>query len=229
MASTIVPSSPLAFEPVVLRMAVDSCTFQPQTLRVTSNAGVIRVSHVPANCLVAGTPQVADIRLGSLPAGSWRADVFLSGTATTAVESLPFSVHELDTSAISPPPLLPFDDHSGFWWSPAEGGSGLVLQQQALGSAVFGAWFIFGPTGGPEWYTVQAGHWTSNTRWTGNVYRTNGPPGTGAYDTRLVATQLAGTATLDFTQAPGAEGTARFSYTLNGVSGEKAIVRFTGL
>ena len=45
------------------------------------------------------------------------------------------------------------------------------------------------------------------------------------YDPRLVLIQAAGTATLEFRQTPGAEGIARFTYTVNNVAATKPIQR----
>lgn len=106
---------------------------------------------------------------------------------------------------------------------PQESGWGLALNQGGS-NALFGAWFVYGAGGQPEWFTLQGGQWTSSTRWTGPVYRTTGPFFAGPdFDPRLVLIQAAGNATLEFTQVPGEEGRARFTYTVNGATSTKTI------
>ena len=172
-----------------------------------------------AACLVAGSPRIVDVRLGSLAAGDYRVEVYASRTAEgTPSESLRFTVSEPVGIAVFPPPPRPLTDYSGLWWNPLESGWGLSLHQSALHS-LFGAWFVYGSGGEPEWYTLQGGQWIDSTTWRGAIYRTTGPSFAGPdYDPRLVLVQAAGTATLDFAIREGEEGRARFTYTIGGVN-----------
>lgn len=225
-ASRIVPPEPTAFEPVVLRMTVDSCSFVPGSVSVESRAQTLGVRHSLVPCLVAGPPEVVDVRLGSLPVGTYRVEVYPAPNAATPSETLAFTVSARPEIAVFPPPPKPLADHSGLWWTASEGGWGLSLHQSP-GDALFGAWFVYGAAGQPEWFTLQGGQWTSATRWTGTIYRNTGPFFAGsAYDPRLVLVQAAGTAVLDFRQVPGTEGEARFTYTVNGATSTKTITRF---
>ena len=224
--SRIVPATPTAFERVNLRMNVDSCAFVPASVHVRSAGNVLKVTHQPNNCLVAGEPRVMDIRLGSLPAGDYRVEVFASrDTDGPPAESLAFSVHEPVEIAVFPPPPRPLTDYTGLWWNPQESGWGLSLHQGAT-HTVFGAWFVYGANGEPQWFTLQQGQWLDATTWRGSILRTTGPSFAGPdYDPRLVLVLPAGSATLDFTQRPGEEDRARFTYTLNGVATTKFITR----
>lgn len=228
-ASRIVPESPTAFEPVVLRMTVDSCTFVPGSVNVASvptRAQTIGVSFTQNACLVAGPPEVVDIRLGSLPVGTYRVEVYPGANATVPTETLAFTVTARPEIAIFPPPAKPLADYSGLWWTATEGGWGLSLHQSPADS-LFGSWFVYGATGQPEWFTLQGGQWTSSTRWSGTIYRNTGPFFAGpGYDPRLVLVQSAGSAVLEFRQVPGTEGEARFTYTVNGATTTKTITRF---
>ena len=230
-ASSIVPAQPTAFERVDLRMTVDSCTFNPSTVRVRASASrhnAIAVTQRPNACLLPGTPQVVDVRLGSLASGDYHVEVYANPdgeAAGTPVETLAFSVREPAEIAVFPPPPRPLTEYSGLWWNPLESGWGLALHQSALHS-LFGAWFVYGADGEPEWYTLQDGGWTDSTTWRGAIYRTTGPFFAGpGYDPRLVLVQAAGTATLDFAIREGEEGRARFTYTLAGVTTTKVIER----
>ena len=226
-ASRIVPALPTAFEPVNLRMTVDSCTFNPASVLVNNVANVLRVTQLLNNCLVAGTPQVYDVRLGSLPPGNYRVEVYPSSDSNVAAtETFQFTVSPPVEVAMSPPPARPLTDYTGLWWTASEGGWGLSLHQSPL-HVVFASWYVYNANGQPEWYTLQGGQWTSSTRWSGTVYRNTGPFFAGpGFDPRLVLVQSAGTAVLDFSQTPATEGEARFTYTVNGASATKTITRF---
>lgn len=227
LAARIVPAHPVAFEPVALRMTVDSCAFAPGTVRVRATGGTLAVTQHLNQCLRPGEPEVVDVRLGALAPGEYRVELFASPDAgQRPVETLAFRVSERPEIAVFPPPPRPLADYTGMWWKPEESGWGLALHQSAASDALFGAWFVYGEDGQPEWFTLQGGQWTSATRWAGPVYRTTGPFFAGPdYDPRLVLVQAAGHAVLDFRQAPGEEGRGRFTFTVNGASTTKVISR----
>ncbi|MBC8022234.1 MAG: hypothetical protein H7Y14_03895 [Burkholderiales bacterium] len=225
-ASSIVPAQPTSFEQVNLRMPVDSCGYEPATVRVTLEANTFRVTQSRGYCSPPGPPQIADVRLGMLPAGDYRVEVYLYPTpAPPAVETFSFQVRDPVEAAVFPPPPRPLTDYSGIWFDPAESGWGLSLHQGAL-HTVFGLLFVYEGARQPDWYSLQGGRWTSSTTWTATVLRTTGPGlSSPVFDPALVQYLPAGTATLDFTQAPGQEGRARFTYTINGASSTKTIQR----
>jgi hypothetical protein len=230
-ASSIVPAQPTAFELVNLRMTVDSCAFNPATVRVRASASrnnTIAVTQQLNACLLPGTPQVVDVRLGALASGDYHVEVYANPdgeAAGTPVETLAFTVLDPVEIAVFPPPPRPLTDYSGLWWNPQESGWGLSLHQSALRS-LFGGWFVYGAEGRPEWFTLQAGQWLDSTTWRGTVYRTTGPFFAGPdFDPRLVLLQSAGTATLDFRHRAGEEDRARFTYTIGGVTATRTISR----
>jgi len=225
-ASQIVPATPIPFEPVNLRMTVDGCAFVPTTVRVRADGNTLKVTQHMNNCLVPGPVEIADVRLGSLAAGSYRVEVFASQDSSgTPAETLVFQVVPRPEAAVFPPPARPITDYSGLWGNTQESGWGLSLHQSAT-DVMFGALFVYDDTTAPEWFTFQGGRWESATRWTAMVYRTTGPfylaP---TFDPRLVLIQSAGAATIDFQQAAGQEGRARLSYTVDGRQVEKVITR----
>ena len=226
-ASRIVPAEPVAFQPVNLRMTVDSCSFVPGTARVAAAGAVLKVTQQLNNCLQPGSPEVVDVRLGSLAAGDYRVELYASPSTDVApIETLAFRVSTRAEIAVFPPPPRPLTDYSGLWWSPVEGGWGLSLHQGA-NDTLFGSWYVYGANGQPEWFTIQGGGWTSATRWAGTIYRNTGPFFAGPdYDPRLVLTQSAGNAVLEFRQVPGAEDRATFSYTINNATTSKTLSRF---
>lgn len=225
-ASRLVPAQPTAFEHVHLRMTVDSCTFIPASVHVRSTQNTLRVTQLLRTCLVAGSPEVVDIRLGALPAGDYRVEVYGSvDNGAVPIETLSFQVRDGPEASITPTPPYPKADYNGLWWNPLESGWGLSLHQNTF-VGLFGAWFVYGSNGQPEWFTLQGGQWLDSTTWRGTLYRTTGPSFAGpGYDPRLVLVQAAGSATLDFSQRAG-EGRAIFTYTVNGATVTKTIQRF---
>jgi photosystem II stability/assembly factor-like uncharacterized protein len=112
-------------------------------------------------------------------------------------------------------------NYQDLWWAgSAENGWGLSLTQH--GSTLFGAMFIYDAAGKPVWAVMPGGSWDAGfTRFTGALYV---PTGSwfGNYDTRRFDVGApAGTATITF----HGTSSATLQYTLNGVSGTKAIER----
>jgi hypothetical protein len=224
-ASSISPAEPASFDVVNLRMAVDDCSFDASSVRVSMSSNVVKVVQQVRNCLVAGTPIVADVRLGAFPVGLYRAEVYASPTALVPVESLVFEVRGRPEILIFPPPPHPLADYTGIWYDPDESGWGVSFHQ-APDNVTFAMLFVYTTASQPEWYSIQGGRWTSSTLWMGTVYKTTGPAlASSIFDPRLVNYTVAGTASFDFTQAPGREGMARFSYTVAGVTASKPVTR----
>ena len=111
-------------------------------------------------------------------------------------------------------------NYQDLWWSPAENGWGLTITQH--GDALFMAWYIYDTTGKPVWVVLSSGTWDAgHTTYSGSVYI---PTGSwfGNYDgNRFNAGVPVGTASFRFTGASN----AILTYTVNGVSGTKAIER----
>ena len=109
------------------------------------------------------------------------------------------------------------------WWkSPAgsEGGWGINITHQ--GDLIFATWFTYGADGKGMWIVMARGEKTAATTWAGKLYRTTGPAFSAATfnPANVVATEV-GTGIFAFTDA--ANGT--FSYTLNGITQSKPIMR----
>lgn len=221
----VVPALPAAFETVRVRMAVDSCAFDPSSVRVSAVANTVRVTQQLNMCLAPGSPLVVDVQLGAFPAGDYRVELYTTiQPSGTPAATLAFTVSEVARIAIVPAPPRPLDGYSGLWWTPAESGWGLSLHQSPT-YGMFGALFAYDGSGEPRWFTFQNGRWTSFTQWAATVYRTRGPYFGGAFDPAQVVIAPVGVASIDFTQTPGAENTATLRYTVDGVSVTKTITR----
>jgi len=115
--------------------------------------------------------------------------------------------------------VTPLHDYSALWWNPSESGWGINITQHD--SRIFAAWYVYGPSGTPTWVIMSGGTWTSPTSVTGQLYATTGPPSTVAFNPAAVKVNPVGAATITFS----AVDQAVLSYTVNGVSGTKAIQR----
>ena len=112
-------------------------------------------------------------------------------------------------------------NYQDLWWAGSqENGWGMSLTQH--GSAIFAAMYVYDAQGRPLWLVMPGGAWNASfTTFTGALYI---PTGSwfGNYDaSSLVAGASVGNATLTFT----GPATAILDYTINGVSGRKAIQR----
>ena len=222
--SRIEPPDPIEFERVSLRQTVDSCTFDETRVRVSFDGRTIVVVEPQNACLLPGPPEVVDIQLGAFPVGRYQVEV-RHAEDQPAVERVALEVQGVVYPAVFPPPPHPIANYTGLWWTSSESGWGLSLHQGAL-HQLFGALYVFGSGGSPEWYTLQSGEWKTSTRWEGSVLRSSGPPWVSStFDAALVSHSDVGDVVLDFTMTPGREGRATFALTINGTTITKTITK----
>lgn len=224
----LVPAKPEAFDPVVLRMTVDSCVYDPDAIGVRKQEDLLIVNAGIRNCLVPGPLRVIDVRLGTFPVGRYRVLLEHSIGGTTIPESPPafiatFDVTSRPTVAIFPPPKRPLNDWSGNWVTQTELGWGLSIQQSPT-DVLFAQLFVYAVNGLPVWFTFQDGQWKSATRWEGKLFASAGPGySEPVFDPRQVVTQPLGTATIEFEQTPGNEAFATLHYVVGNVPVTKRI------
>jgi lysyl endopeptidase len=111
-------------------------------------------------------------------------------------------------------------DYTDLWWNPGESGWGLNLIQHASRN-IFGVWYTYALDGKRMWYVMPGGAWIATNVFRSDIYATSGPPPTGPFDAGRVASRIVGTGTLSFSDA----NNATFAYSINGISGTKAITR----
>ena len=83
------------------------------------------------------------------------------------------------------------------------------------------SWYTYRQDGKAIWYVIPGGTWVSDNVFRGDVYVTDGPAQTGAFDTTRVRVNPVGSAVITFTNA----NNGTFSYTINGITGSKSITR----
>jgi len=112
-------------------------------------------------------------------------------------------------------------DYTDLWFNANESGWGLNVVEHA-DHQIFAVWFTYGSDGKPAWYVVPGGAWTSPTTFAGNLYATSGPAASNpTFNGSSVSVRQAGSASLSFSDA----NTGTWSYTVDGVSGSRAITR----
>jgi hypothetical protein len=106
------------------------------------------------------------------------------------------------------------------WWSGlAENGWGMSLVQH--GDRIFACIYAYDAAGVATWYVIPGGTWNADkTVFSGTVYWPHGSPYWGYDASKFSVGPPVGTASLSF----GASG-ATLEYTINGISGRKAITR----
>jgi hypothetical protein len=111
----------------------------------------------------------------------------------------------------------------GLWWaSPAGSESGWGVNFTQQGSTLFATWFTYDAQGNGLWLVMSNGAATAPNTYTGTLYQTTGPAFNAVpFDPAKVTRAPVGSATFTFTD----EFNGTFSYTVNGISGMKAITR----
>jgi hypothetical protein len=119
--------------------------------------------------------------------------------------------------AVVPPTHL---DYSDLWWGgPSQDGWGLTVNQHF--DNLVAIWYTYGLDGLPVFYIMPDGTWTGSTTVTGSLYATTGTPLGLPYNVAQFAGNAVGQVTLSFSDASHAS----FTYTVNGTTQTKAVVR----
>lgn len=117
-------------------------------------------------------------------------------------------------------------DYTGLWYNAGESGWGMnVIQQEQI---LFVTLFIYGATSQPTWFVASGATFTGasggDRTYTGPLYATTGTPfSTNPFNSS--ATTVAQVGTITFVGK--ADGTATVSYTANGSTVNKTVVRQT--
>ena len=107
------------------------------------------------------------------------------------------------------------------WWGgEAQNGWGVGLMQQYL--TLFGIWYTYDAEGKPTWFSMPGGDWMDIDTYTGRIYSTTSSPWLGAaYDPAQLVVTDRGPYTLHF----NADGSATFSFSINGQPTVRTIVK----
>jgi DNA-binding beta-propeller fold protein YncE len=114
-------------------------------------------------------------------------------------------------------------NYQALWWaSPAGSESGWGLNVTHQGDILFVTWFTYAPDGKGMWLVGSRFSRTGNASYAGALYRAIGPPWNATnWNPAMVALTPVGNASLAFSDADRGV----FSYSVNGISGAKAVTR----
>jgi hypothetical protein len=120
------------------------------------------------------------------------------------------------------PALAQTPNYSDIWYTPGEEGWGLQIAHS--GTTLFATWYTYDANNRQTFLTVTNGNFTNATTWSGQIFKPTGSPFNSAtYDpSRFAAGSALGTATLTFANA----NSASLTYTVNGITRTKNLVRF---
>lgn len=214
------PASPRAFD--VVRMQVRWEGIPADEAAIVTMAGnkiQITVKYVSSYTGIPDVPAPQlDVPLGRLPVGSYEVEYYRAFPTNTFLSAtMQFSVLPFTANRSAP---YPFIDYSDLWWNAAESGWGISIHVK--NDKLFAAWFVYDAAGKPNWYTFQAGNWTTSRVYTGLVVKATGPALGGVQGLAGGVTPAqAGTATLTF----NSYDSAVFAGTVDGQAFNKTIVR----
>ena len=131
-------------------------------------------------------------------------------------------IYDVVPSCVAGVPHTASPNYQALWWaSPAgsENGWGVNLAHQ--GDTLFATWFTYAANGRGQWIVMPAGVRTASGAYSGELYRTTGPPFNLTPWTGTVTATVVGNATFTFS----APDTGTFAYTLDGITQVKPITR----
>jgi len=195
--------------PVDVRMGVFSLPNVDVVARVS--AGSASVSPGSINSGAGGA-----VTFNVTPGGG---DFDLAFSLRTLTKTVPIRYGAPTPPSPSTPAVDPL--HQDLWWSGiAENGWGLTIIEHR--DVLFVLIYAYDASGQPTWYVVPSGTWDSaRSTYSGSIYSPRGTPFHSYDATRLDMGPVLGTAAISFAD----RDRATLRYTINGVSGEKAITR----
>ncbi len=217
LSVTTNPIQPVAGTNVTLRATLAGRTL---TNKVTFNENGTALAGCSAVSVVF-LPGATDIgtatcTVSSITAGTHNYVVTYPHTADAGFEQ---SIVTVATLATGP------TDYTDMWWvGSSENGWGVSITQH--GMTQFAVLYVYDNAGKPIWYSMPGGTWNAaGNAYTGMLYQPTSSPFS-AYDASQFrpggsGNAAVGTATITYTGA----STATLTYTINGISGSKAIIR----
>ncbi|MGZ5104866.1 MAG: trypsin-like serine peptidase [Usitatibacter sp.] len=160
---------------------------------------------------------VSTVHVGSATLRFSSADAGVIGYTVAGVQG----TKTIARQSFGVPDSTPVASYADLWWNAAESGWGLSINQQYR--TLFAVWYTYGAYGQPVWYVMPGGSW-SGTTYTGTLYRTTAAPAAffgDAFDPSTVGATAVGSMSLAF----GGASAATMTYTIDGVTGAKAITR----
>lgn len=222
-------SKPIATIPV--GTALNGIALNPAGTRAyaSDDAGKVAVIDTATNSLVS-TIQVGGRLIGIAVAGDG-AHVYVADNANDQLVVIDTSTNAVVQRIPVGSQPIAFgqfiggnieQNYQGLWWaSPAGSESGWGINFAHQGDTIFATWFTYDTTGKAWWLSMTATKTAPNV-YSGALVQTNGPAFSAMpFDPSAVTHTVVGNATLTFADA----NTAQFTYTVNGVTQTKTLIR----
>ena len=160
-----------------------------------------------------------EVILGRLPQGFYSVEVFSRNQSTSANTLVGRTQFNIANDTVAASSAYPAYNYTDLWWNSSESGWGISIHVKR--DKFFAAWFVYDAAGNPTWYTLQAGRWETATRYSAPIYVTHAAPNSGVGPLSSLTIRPTGFGVITF------NGTdqAVFTYDINGISGNKSIVR----
>ncbi|MEP7156918.1 MAG: reprolysin-like metallopeptidase [Betaproteobacteria bacterium] len=210
---------------------IDDVQLPPESSLLTvvkSGNGSGTVTSVPAgidcgNTCLQVLPPSNVVTLSAVAAGGDTFSGWSGGCSGTGPCTISMNTSKVVIATFSAPVGSKPLDYSDMWWvGDAENGWGMSISQHSPSNIQFNAFYVYEANRAPTWFVMSGGTWNANfTSFTGLLYRPTGPPIPDFDSTKVVVGASVGTATLTFTSAT----TMTVTYTINGISGTKNMVR----
>ena len=239
IALEFIPAQPTSADTIYLKIprSCSSSNYLGAGYRTSATGGKIRVDILlgpppPCPFPTPAAPALL-VEIGRLPPGAYALDLIearltsFEVTFATIASNAQFTVTDHRAAKTAPAGRLNYSDH---WWDANNSGTGIFIWQDAR-DQLLAAWFTYGTDGKAAWYTVQAGTWTSATRYEGKLVQTSRAPNTvqgGLVDVvGPTSLQFVGTASLDFSTDDGAlAGVFTYKFDNAAASQSRNILRF---
>lgn len=214
----------LKISPTCAESALAGPGYQVSIANGKLRVNIYRAGGAPPPCALIAPPEPPlFIEIGRLPAGVYALDIIewrpssFEFLIIPIASNVPLTVTDHRAVKMAPAVRLNYADH---WWDAANSGVGIFIWQDAR-DQLLAAWFTYGADGNAVWYTIQAGNWTTATRYEGKLVQTSRPPkpaAGGQLDAPgPTSVQFVGTAMLDFSGDDGARAGV-FTYKLDSAS-----------
>lgn len=207
------PVQAIVGQPLTLRAMIASGASLAGAVRFTDNGSTIaHCASVAVQPLAGSGAGVATCRIESAAAGAHRYAAQFSQLAEAG--PLEASLDVASTAAIA-------RDYTDLWWGGAsQNGWGISIAQH--GAMQFNVLYTYDAKGRPVWYAMPGGTWdAAGTTFSGALYEPASAPFDAYVASRMQVGAPVGQASIRFTSA----STAQLAYTIDGVSGSKAIER----
>ncbi len=213
---SIIPATPRSFDYLVARLDLGQSSVRQEIEPiVTRDNDRVRIDLRVRNSELLEPLKQIEAGLGRFPPGLLSVHVQCDQRPLVSPKTV--MVEDRATPDSEPHPSL---DYSDLWSDPDATGSGLSIHQHPSGK-IMAVWCVYDENEHPCWYSLRPGRWVAPTRFEGPIYSLRGTHFRDAHAPSELNATIVGVGTLVFAD----HRNGRFHYEIDGISGERSIVR----